>query len=182
MFRYFSSLTLLLFILSGCALTTPQPSSEDTKTRLTTLLLSLDSRISQEESHRLSADIIRRSAALEQAFDRTENPYLHNFLVNIGLKEKGLCYHFSDGLYTYLTTKHYPHFAFHLAGAYIGEYWREHNTLVVTAKGQPFEEGIVIDPWRNQGHVFVSRLKDDHAYRWKHRKWREVRKVSRSCR
>ena len=181
MFRYFSSLTLLLFILSGCAFMTPQPSSDDTKTRLTTLLSSLDSRIPQEESHRLAADIIRRSAVLEQAFDRRGNPYLHNFLVNIGVKKKGLCYHFSDGLYTYLIQRNYPHFAFHLAGAHIGEYWREHNTLVITAKGQPFEEGIVVDPWRKQGQVFVSRLKDDRAYVWQHRKWREFRKVSRSC-
>ena len=181
MLRSFVSLSLLLFWLSGCTFTTPQPSSNDTKTRLTTLLSSLDSRTPQAESYRLASDIICRSAALEQAFDRTENPYFHNFLVNIGVKKQGLCYHFSDGLYTYLIQGHYPHFAFHLAGAHIREYWREHNTLVVTAKGQPFEEGIVVDPWRKQGQVFVSRLKDDRAYVWKHRKWREVKTADRSC-
>jgi len=72
-------------------------------------------------------------------------------------------------LYLYLKQKKYPHFAFHLAGAHIGEYWREHNTLVVTAKNGRFEDGIVVDPWREEGKVFVSRLKDDKAYTWVHR-------------
>jgi hypothetical protein len=90
-------------------------------------------------------------------------------MVNTGIKKQGLCYHFSDGLYRYLIQRNYPHVTFHLVGAHIGEYWREHNALVITANGQDVNEGIIVDPWRETGRVFVSKLKEDRAYVWKHR-------------
>jgi len=42
---------------------------------------------------------------------------------------------------------------------------------VVTAKGQPFEQGIVLDAWRYQGRLFWSPLrKDPEHYEWKENK------------
>jgi hypothetical protein len=139
------------------------------KEKLTQLLTALDTDVPQKEAERLAKDVIVRSETLNREFDRSASPWLHNFLVNVGVKQKGLCYHFSDGLYRYLTQREYPHFAFHLVGANIGAYWKEHNALVITAKGQDVEEGIIVDPWRKTGSVFVSKLKDDRAYVWKHR-------------
>jgi hypothetical protein len=43
---------------------------------------------------------------------------------------------------------------------------REHNGIVVTAKGQRFEEGIVLDPWRHCGVLAWARVSQDH-YPWK---------------
>ena len=33
----------------------------------------------------------------------------------------------------------------------------EHNVIVITAKGQPFEQGIMLDNWRRSGFCFGGR-------------------------
>jgi len=139
------------------------------------LLSTLNGDIPREEARHLSRDILYRAAQLEHSFGRTTSPWMHNLMVDIGLKERGLCYHYADGLYAYLKERSYPHFDFHLVGAHIGEYWREHNALLVTARNGVPEEGVIIDPWRIEGKVFVSRMKEDKAYRWVHRPEREYR-------
>ncbi len=137
--------------------------------KLTHLLQSLDVNISRGEAKQLSTALFTQTNLLSTQFQMTSPPQYHNFLVNIGLKEKGLCYHWSDALYAYFSQETYPSFAFHLMGANIGEYWGEHNTLVVSAKDKEPQEGVVIDPWRNAGKLYFSKVVDDRVYRWVHR-------------
>ncbi|HSR74055.1 MAG TPA: hypothetical protein VLL31_04360, partial [Sulfurovum sp.] len=101
---------------------------------------SLNSNITHSEAKQLSQDIFRKTQTLTKEFELTSPPVFHNFLVNVGLREKGLCYHWSDALYDYLSEKDYASFEFHLAGANIGEYFYEHNALVVVAKGGDIQE------------------------------------------
>ncbi len=42
----------------------------------------------------------------------------------------------------------------------------EHNSVVVVAKGAPFWSGLLIDPWRNSGELYWSKLGDDPEYKW----------------
>jgi len=158
----------LVFLLTSCAVKVPKYEKRS-MLKLTHLLQSLDANISISEAKRLSGAVYAQTVLLSKQFQMTSPPQYHNFLVNIGLKEKGLCYHWSDALYTYFSQETYPSFEFHLMGAYIGEYWREHNTLVVSAKGKEVKEGIVIDPWRDAGTLYFSRVKDDKQYPWEHR-------------
>jgi hypothetical protein len=134
----------------------------------------MDVNISQQEADYLAWDIYHKAEELTERFALVSPPQFHNFLVNVGMKEKGLCYHFSDALYVHLKSQGYGHFDFHLVGANIGEYWREHNALVVVAKGCRSDtcilnNGILIDAWRNSGEVYYARLKEDRSYRWIHR-------------
>jgi len=121
----------------------------------------------------MSGDLFTYTAVLTQRFRLTRPPIWHNFLVNVRLRQAGLCYHWSDALYRHLTHQHYPHFAFHLVGANIGEYLFEHKALVIIAKGGAVEEGVLIDPWRNSGRLYFAPLSKDSAYHWIHRKERE---------
>lgn len=168
MSRHFFSLLCVVFLLCGCSVTAPAVTQTKTE-RLTVLLSSLDTSISKQEANRLAVDILQETKRLTQAFELTSPPLFHNFLVNAGLRQKGLCYQWSDALYDYLSKRDYPSFSFHLYGANIGEYFTEHNTLVVTKKGEAQEEGIVIDPWRNSGELYFSTIKEDTAYHWIHR-------------
>ena len=136
---------------------------------LASSLKSLDSTISNVDAQKLSKDIFMQTRRLTQLFKMESPAWYHNFLVNIGLKEKGLCYHWSDTLYAYFSKKKYSSFEFHLMVAHKGEYWREHNALLVTAKNKKIEEGIVLDPWRNAGALYFSKLLDDTQYPWVHR-------------
>src|SRR5437899_9510127 len=42
------------------------------------------------------------------------------------------------------------------------------SCLVVTAHNQPFEDGIVLDGWRNAGRLFWCALKKDSEYDTSH--------------
>ena len=152
------------------------PSVPQTKvTELSLILQSLDSSIPKSEAMQLSKDIFHKTRQLTEEFELTSPPVFHNFLVTVGVREKGLCYHWSDALYIYLSGKSYDSFEFHLVGANIGEYFYEHNALVVVAKGGKVEEGIIIDPWRDSGELYFSEVKDDSEYRWRHRPKRGCR-------
>lgn len=133
------------------------------------LLQSLDEGISQDEAIALSKDIFHQTQKLTKEFELTSPPLWHNFLVNVGMREKGLCYHWSDALYVYLSQKNHASFEFHLMGADIGKYFLEHNVLVVVAKDGKVEDGVIIDPWRDSGNLYFSKVNEDTKYLWKHR-------------
>ncbi len=168
MLKYFCKFFVLSLFLSGCVVIAPSVSKTKI-TQLSTLLQSLDKSIPQDEAMHLSQDIFHETQKLTKEFELTSPPLFHNSLVNIGIREKGLCYHWSDALYAHFSEKKYPHFEFHLVGANIGEYFSEHNALVVVGKGGSIENGILIDPWRNSGKLYFSRVVEDKKYQWKHR-------------
>ena len=168
MLKNFFNLLLLSLLLIGCVVSPPLPSATST-TQLSKLLQSLDKSIPQDEAMLLSKDIFHETQKLTKEFELTSPPLFHNSLVNIGLREKGLCYHWSDALYAHFSQKKYPHFEFHLVGANIGEYFSEHNALVVVKKGGSIKNGILVDPWRNSGKLYFSKVEDDLTYKWKHR-------------
>jgi len=149
--------------------------SQTKMTQLSLLLQSLDSSITQKEAMHLSQDIFHKTQQLTKEFELISPPKFHNFLVTVGIREKGLCYHWSDALYAYLSQNKYANFEFHLVGANIGEYFFEHNALVVVEKGGKVKEGIIIDPWRDSGKLYFSKVKDDLAYTWTHRPERGCR-------
>jgi len=155
-------------LLSGCSVkAVPAPQAQIDK--LTTLLANKHSGIPREETRRLSHAIFQKTESLTREFALTSPPLWHNVLVNTGVKKRGLCYHWSDALYIFLKKEHYPHYGFHLMGANIHEYFSEHNALAVVAKGQKVEDGVIIDPWRNSGKLYFSKIKVDKAYHWIHR-------------
>ena len=168
MLRHYFSIILISLFLVGCAVNAPSI-SQSKRDALSHLLASLDSDIPQSEAEQLSKDIFYKTEQLTEEFKMASPPQFHNFLVTVGIREKGLCYHWSDALYLYLLAKKYDAFEFHLMGANIGEYFYEHNALVVVAKGGKIEEGVIIDPWRDSGELYFSKLKDDSEYLWKHR-------------
>ena len=168
MFRHLYRLLFFSFFLVGCVVTAPSV-SETKMTQLSKLLQGLDTHIPQEEASQLSQDIFHKTQLLAKEFELTSPPQYHNFLVNVGLRDKGLCYHWSDALYLYLSQKKYASFEFHLMGANIGEYLSEHNILVVVAKCGTVEDGIIIDPWRDSGDLYFAKVSEDTKYKWKHR-------------
>ena len=174
MFKYYFKLFILSFFLAGCVVSAPSV-SQTKVAELSFLCQSLDSNIPQSEAMELSKDIFHKTQKLTEEFELTSPPVFHNFLVNVGLREKGLCYHWSDALYVYLSGREYASFEFHLVAANIGEYFFEHNALIVVAKGGRVKEGIIIDPWRDSGELYFSKVKDDSAYQWIHRPKRGCR-------
>jgi len=170
MYKFLLSACLAFFLL---ACSTTSPSLSNTSNTLRILLQSLATDISAIEADRLAHEIYQETEKLREKFNPVSEPHVNNFLINVGLKKEGLCYQWSDALYLYFKKRTYPHFEFHLLVADKGEYFFEHNVLVVVAKGGKVMDGIIVDPWRKPGEVYVSKVREDRAYRWRWRKERE---------
>ena len=52
----------------------------------------------------------------------------------------------------------------------------EHNNIVVTAKGQPFGQGLLLDCWR-YGRLVLIPLATDPHYKWKENKAEFARRL-----
>ena len=172
MYKFLLSLCFLFFV-SACTTVNVEPKLSQQQT-LTSLLQNLDTEIDYKEAEVLSSEILRETAKLRKTFNPVAQPHFNNFLINVGVKEKGLCYQWSDALYLHFSKRRYKHFEFHLLVANRGEYFFEHNVFVVSAKGKAVMDGIIIDPWRKPGELYIARVKEDKKYNWEHRIERET--------
>ena len=171
MFKYLLSALLLSVFFTACT-GTPSHTTQSRVESLSKLLRSLDSFISSKEARSLSNEIFQETGKLRKNFNPVSQPQFNNFLINVGVKKKGLCYDWSDALYLHFSKKQYTSFEFHLLVAHKGEYFYEHNTLAVVAKGGKILDGVVIDPWRDPEKLYFSKVSEDKKYKWRHRRKR----------
>ena len=105
------------------------------------------------------------SADLARSYRPVGPPQFHNFLVNAGVKKRGLCHHWARDLGARLAALQLRTLTLRW-GIARGGTLREHNAVVVTARGQRFEEGIVLDAWRHSGRLFFTDVAADR-YPWR---------------
>jgi hypothetical protein len=118
------------------------------------------------EAHRVAATAITYSIYLADRYELVRPPILHNLLVRLKIKERGLCYQWTEDLLRRLQELRLTSYQLHWGVAHRGSQFREHNTVVITANGQPFENGIVLDPWRDSGELYWVRV-DRDSYPWR---------------
>jgi len=181
--RYITALCLLV-VLFGCAkakvyypgngsfnATTsgnqgdPQIYRDKVK-QLKQVLVALSETVDKTEAQLVAETAVRESAVLAEEYQLVRPAVAHNLLVVLGLRERGLCYHWAEDLMKRLQTLNVKSFRLHWGAAYRGSELREHNCVVITAKGQSFFKGIVLDPWRNSGNLFWAQVAKDN-YPWK---------------
>ena len=109
---------------------------------------------------------VREAAVLAEEYQLVRPAVSHNLLVVFGVKDRGLCYHWTEDLMERLDALDLKSVQLHWAVAYRGSELREHNCVVVTGSEQPFLQGIVLDPWRNSGNLYWARVTKD-SYPWK---------------
>lgn len=165
MFRYLY-IAFILVAFYGC---TNQPHTPLHVNNLEKQLISLDTNISKEDAKKLSQEMISFALKLKKDYKLVSPPLYHNFLVNIGVKKRGLCWHFAYDMLFHAKALNLSSFDYYIGGANINDYWQEHNSLVVTCKQCKFDKGIILDPWRNSGILYFSKVKDDKNYAWTQR-------------
>ncbi len=164
---FFPRCTLSLFplLIAACVnLGTPEQRQEKAR-RLSHDLQQLSPSISAAEADKLAVTAIETSAELARDFKPLRFPWMNNGLVNTGLRKRGLCYQWRDDLFPYLHRLKLKTMDLHLTCARRGQLL-EHNGIVVTAKGQRFEDGIALDPWRHCGVLAWAKVSEDR-YPWK---------------
>lgn len=117
------------------------------------------------EVNRLARAIIEGIGQLQKEYGIHTFPIIHNFLIDLRLKKRGGCKHWAEDLLGIIDTVPHPHFMSYWGEAH-PENILEHNVAVLAPKGAPFEQGILIDPWRTAGKPFWAVVKDDSPH-WK---------------
>ncbi len=128
-------------------------------------IMSLGPNIVPSEARFVAREAVLYPKVLANRYQLTTPPLYHNVLVNYGKRPRGLCYQWTHDMGQQINRPMKSLQFFH-GVAFRRNYWKEHSTLVVGAKGRPFKEGIILDPWRNSGVLFWSRIKDDKKYPW----------------
>jgi hypothetical protein len=141
--------------------------SEDEKkiVELYNAIMTLGPNIVQSEAKFVAREAVLYPKILANRYKLMNPPLYHNVLVNYGKRERGLCYQWTRDMGLQINRPMKSLHFFH-GVAFRRNYWKEHSTLVVAAKGKGVPDGIVLDPWRNSGTLFWSRVKDDKKYPW----------------
>ena len=164
--RYFIS----IFLLTGCTLLPIEHYSKSkidkNIKKLSIMIRGLDKRVDKKEAEDLAKSGIYYALELAKKYRVVSPPLWHNTLVNIGLRDRGLCYQWAEDMLLFFLKKRYRTLKFYFVGADIGNYF-EHNGVVVSFGN--FKDGIILDAWRNSGNLYFNYVKKDR-YIWKNRK------------
>jgi hypothetical protein len=130
---------------------------------LTKALVALAPDVDPGEAELLSVTAHTTSRSLAREYRIVLNPEFQNFLINIGVRQRGYCAHFARDIGARLKTLKLKTLVLHWGAAY-ARTSGEDNSLVVTARNQPFQDGILLDGWRRAGRLFWSPVKKDYEY------------------
>ena len=103
---------------------------------------------------------------LRQDYGVTDSPLVHNTKVNMGLRQRGLCYQWADDIEARLRQENLQTLDLHRAIANSTNIRIEHSTPIISARGDGMYQGIVLDGWRNGGFLFWSPTLEDTKYKW----------------
>jgi len=131
--------------------------------KLRDALVALAPDVDPSEAELLSVTAHTASRNLAREYRIVWCPAFQNLLINMGKRQRGFCGHYTRDISERLKDLKLKTLVLHWGGAYAGT-MDESNCLVVTARNQPFEDGIVIDGWRRGGRLFWCALKDDANY------------------
>ena len=109
-----------------------------------------------ETAHTASRDCARE-------YGLVWTPIFQNLLIHMGKRQRGYCGHYTRDIGERLKALKLKTLVLHWGAAFAGTI-DENNCLVVTARNQSFEDGIVLDGWRRGGRLFWCALKKDSEY------------------
>src|SRR5205809_1688778 len=135
-------------------------------------LAALSPRVDQKEAKLLAECAYATVSELRRQYHMFGTPIFNNFLVYHGLRKRGYCYQWTEDLLATLDALKLKTFELHWGESYAGT-WRENNCVVVTAKGQPFDRGMILDCWRHFGQLRWNLVLSDEDRYFENTKWAE---------
>lgn len=130
-------------------------------------ILALGPDVDPEEARRAAEIAYAYTRELALQYEISDPPLIHNTKVNMGLRPRGLCWHWAEDIEARLDAEGFETLEMHRAIANAdNEFLIDHSTAIISAKGDAFDDGVVLDPWRNAGILFWSPLKTDTRYEW----------------
>ncbi len=156
---------LIVFLLCGCAHQQDNPIEQQTRiAALTVELQKLSPDADKKEAQHFASVAVHTTANLREQYQVNMTPWIHNIEVNSGIKPRGLCFHYTNDLAVKLQPLAPPHWQLHLVQAKPKQLL-EHNAIVITGAGEPWQSGIVLDGWRDSGVLYFAPVMED-KYPW----------------
>lgn len=146
---------------------------------LTQAFMALGPQVDPAEAARAARVSYEEVARLRGVYQITDGPLVHNAKVNMGLRPRGLCWHWAVDLGARLEREAFATLTVHQAIANYDNLRLEHSTVILGARGAPMQAGIVLDPWRAGGDLTWMPVREDTRYDWTARDevfaWRRAR-------
>jgi hypothetical protein len=162
-----NSKAVFIFVFTICVGATWAEDEESIK-GLRDALVALAPTVDPAEAQLLSMTTHTMSRSLAREYGVTGDPAVHNFLINIGERKRGYCAHYARDIGSRLRELQFKTLVLHWGAAYAKEA-DESNCLVITARNQPFQDGIILDAWRHAGRLFWCPVRKDREYEIGHR-------------
>jgi hypothetical protein len=154
----------LLFLVAFLLLTNPiQARDERSIKDLGKALAGLARDVDPAEAQSVSFTAHTTARKLAREYRVVLNPEFTVFLVNMGMRKRGWCGHWAQDIGAQLKELKLKTLVLHWGVAF-DKTSSENNCIVVTARNQPFDQGIIIDGWRRAGRLFWCPVKQDHEY------------------
>lgn len=132
-------------------------------------IAALGPQVAPEEAARAARIAITYPLELRDRYSVTDPPLVHNTKVNMGLRPRGLCWHWAEDMEARLAQEGFRTLMLHRAIANAASLRIDHSTVVIAARGDAMEKGIVLDPWRGGGDLYWARVTEDDRYEWERR-------------
>lgn len=167
-------LLFFIFLATACAREPLSPSRQAGLDRKAVLQLEEDlsrlvpSEWARPEAHQIAQALVDQTRKTNKAFKMTGSPKWHNFMVKIGVRKRGYCYHWVPELLKALPRQPMQYYERHWGGSFLS-LGRENNAVIITRRGAPLSTGIVYDAWRGMGRPFWMAVSQDKKYPWEQR-------------
>ncbi|NNL17447.1 MAG: hypothetical protein HKP37_01780 [Boseongicola sp.] len=178
----------MVLVLAACGNYGPTVVSADEVSQLEAGLLALGPEVDAGEAARAARIAFEYTAFLAREYEITDPPLVHNTKVNMGLRPRGLCWHWAEDLENRLLAEEFQTLDVLRAIANSESDWLiDHSTALLAPKGGVLEGAMVLDPWRFGGTLFWGTVPEDTRYAWVpqevvHAKWRaEIRAGTRDA-
>jgi hypothetical protein len=128
-------------------------------------LVKLSPTVSPDEARRVAFTAYTAGRQLAAEWRMVWPATMQSFLIHIGARKAGHCFQYANELLLRLDALKLRTLELHWAECNPRAF-DEHNVIAVTARGQPFEQGIVLDNWRHSGRLVWGPVKGDPPFRW----------------
>jgi hypothetical protein len=146
------------------------PATSEHDPALTAGLVKLSPSVSPDEARRVAFTAYTTGRQLAAEWRMVKPATVQSFLIHIGARKAGHCFQYANELLLRLDALKLRTLELHWAECNPREF-DEHNVIVVTSRGQPFEQGIVLDNWRHSGRLVWGPVKGDPPFRWQENQW-----------
>lgn len=136
---------------------------------LEAMILAMGPGIDPEEAARAARISFTHTRELAEQYQIVDPPLIHNTKVNMGLKPRGLCWHWAEDMEKRLDAENFETLEMHRAIAEGRGFRIDHSTAIISRRGDPYTAGVVLDPWREGGTLFYAPVAEDTRYFWEAR-------------